>query len=137
MQKLLGQGVYRHPPNTPALKRGLHFMARPKKQPSEKRTAQIPPIRVTDAELIRLKEKAEIASVSLSDFVRQIVLTGRVKVPRGKISAELLAELNSIGVNLNQIAYKLNAGGKIPSNFDDVQYQLFRVLEQVARSYDA
>ncbi len=85
-------------------------MARPLKEPHERRSAKLPPIRVTEAELADLQLQAERAGLSLTELVRQRATGGRVTPRRGLADAQLLSELNRIGVNLNQIARTLNRG---------------------------
>ena len=86
-------------------------MARPKKQPHERRSAKLLPIRLTEAELADLHLQAERAGLSLTELVRQRATSGKVTPKRGLADAQLLSELNRVGVNLNQIAHAMNAGG--------------------------
>ena len=109
-------------------------MARPKKDPAERRVAHLPAVRVTQAELAALSLQASHAGLSLSDFIRQRALSGKVTPKRGLADAQLLSELNSIGVNLNQIARQLNRGrDRDPHHLDHVLGLLVSVLEGVGR----
>ena len=46
---------------------------------------------------------------SFSEFARELILNGKVKISRvKKVDPALLYELNRIGNNLNQIAHKVN-----------------------------
>ena len=111
-------------------------MARPKKHAHEKRTAQLPPVRVTDVEWALASEAASSAGLSLSDYIRQRATTDGVTVRLGLKDAQLLSELNRCGVNLNQIARHLNFGdAKIDRDISLVLSELYRVLESVGRSY--
>jgi len=111
-------------------------MARPTKAPHEKRTAAFPPVRVTDAELYALHEQAEAVRLSPSEFIRQRVLSGRITPPRAPSQASLIAELNRIGVNLNQIARQVNRGrAHDPHHLDHVLHELTQTLQKAARSY--
>lgn len=111
-------------------------MARPTKAPEEKRTAKFPPVRVTEAELYQLQEQADAARLSVSEFIRQRVLSGRITPPRTRSQESLLTELNRIGVNLNQIARQLNRGrAHDPHHLDHVLHQLTTTLEKTARSH--
>lgn len=110
-------------------------MARPKKQPHERRSAKLPPIRLTEAELADLHLQAEQAGLSLTELVRQRATSGKATPKRGLADAQLLSELNRVGVNLNQIARALNRGGdRDPHHLDHVLGQLVAVLEQVGRN---
>ncbi len=85
-------------------------MARPKHHPHEQRNARLPAPRVTEAELAVVELQADRAGLSSTELVRQCVLSAKVKPRRGLADAQLLSELNRIGVNLNQIAHALNCG---------------------------
>ena len=109
-------------------------MARPKKEPAERRSAKLPPIRLTEAELANLHLQADRAGLSVTELVRQRVTSGKVTPKRGLADAALLSELNRIGVNLNQIAHVLNRGGdRDPHHLDHVLGKLALTLEDVAR----
>lgn len=85
-------------------------MARPAKHEDEKRTEQLPPVRVTSAEFLHVKSQAEKAGMSVTNFVRELALHGKVTPQKSKLDASFLVELNRIGVNLNQIAHAQNIG---------------------------
>lgn len=109
-------------------------MGRPRKEPLERRSAKLPPVRITDAELAALTLQAASAGVSLTEYVRQRALGGEVIRRSGQAEAQLLSELNRIGVNLNQIARTLNSGqGRDPHHLDHVLGRLVSTLEQIAR----
>ena len=109
-------------------------MARPKKQPHERRSAKLPPIRLTEAELADLHIQADLAGLSVTELVRQRATSGKVTPKRGLVDAQLLSEINRIGVNLNQIAHVLNRGDdRDPHHLDHVLGKLVSVLEQIGR----
>ena len=109
-------------------------MGRPRKEPLERRSAKLPPIRVTEAELATLALQAASYGATLTDFIRQRALTGEAIRRRGAAEAQLLSELNRIGVNLNQIARSLNSGqGRDPHHLDHVLGHLISTLEHIAR----
>jgi mobilization protein NikA len=108
-------------------------MARPKKAESEKRSANFPPVRVTEAELIHVQDQAEMAGLSVSDYLRQRALSGKVTPRRTSGEASLLVELNRVGVNLNQIARALNGGrDEDPHHIGFVLHELHGVMEKLA-----
>jgi len=84
-------------------------MARPKLAPDERRDAQIPPLRVTGAELHFIEEQAAAAGLSLSDYARRLLLGQTVAPARSATDDRLLLEINRVGVLLNQIARALNS----------------------------
>ena len=79
-------------------------------QPHERRTARLPAVRLTDAELDHVTEQATNAQLSLTDYVRTLALTEEVTPRRTKLESSVLVELNKIGVNLNQVAHAANIG---------------------------
>lgn len=85
-------------------------MARPTKHKHEKRTAQLPPIRVTEAEFIYVQRQAYSADMTLTHYLRSLALTGEVIHRSTKLEESFLVELNRIGVNINQVATIFNAG---------------------------
>lgn len=112
-------------------------MGRPTKQEHERRTASLPPVRVTAAEMVFVQVQAEAAGLSVSDYVRQRAL-GAPVAPRRAVNADrLLVELNRAGVNLNQIARHLNAGGAASAELAHVLDRLYGVLEKVGRAHGA
>jgi hypothetical protein len=56
------------------------------------------------------------AGLTLSDFVRAILVDGRLKVTQEvrTFDADLYDELRRIGVNLNQAVYKFHSTGDAP-----------------------
>ncbi|QQA45109.1 plasmid mobilization protein [Pelagovum pacificum] len=82
-------------------------MARPKKDPTERRTEQVN-IRLSPAELSLLQQKADAGGLSLTAFVRAAAERKPVRVAATSDDFELRQELRRIGVNLNQIAKALN-----------------------------
>lgn len=71
----------------------------------EKRTKRIE-ISVTQAEFDALQERK--TKPRLAEWIRETALGERVKTPTPKADPQLLYELNRVGVNLNQIARRLN-----------------------------
>ena len=117
---------------TPTRKRG-----RPRKAEGEKRTATLPPLRLTPDELGYIEEQAAMAGMPVSTYARE-ALTKRVVKPRhSKADAALLTELNRSGVNLHQIAKHLNFGNGIPNDIQVVLDEYRAVLAAVGRAYDA
>jgi len=110
-------------------------MARPQKDKLEARSAHLPAVRLTQAELAQVAELAAGAGLTVSEFARQRLFAGRT-VPRpARSEAQLLSELNRCGVNLNQIARALNSGAGLPTSADSTLATFRSVLERVARNY--
>lgn len=72
------------------------------------------PVRFADDEYEQLKVKAYNARVSLTEFIRRAALRRQVvePPPPPQLNWKLYEELNSIGVNLNQIAKAVNRAVK-------------------------
>lgn len=83
-------------------------MARPRKDPTDKRTAQLA-VRLSPVEVAHLQEKAAQAQTNVTAFVRAAALGKPVTVRQAASDFETRQELRRIGVNLNQIAKALNA----------------------------
>ena len=94
----------------------VHQMARPLINEDKKKSASLPSIRLTQQERNLIDDKAATAGLSVTEFVRVLALTERVKPRKTKLDASLLVELNNVGVelsrhgnNLNQVAHALNS----------------------------
>lgn len=106
---------------------------RPKKAPGEQRSERLPGVTLTPAERHYVELMAERAGLSVMEFCRRAVLAQRVPVRRREAgNAALLAELNRVGVNLNQIAHGVNAGRGLPFDMPDVLAELRAVLDKLA-----
>lgn len=87
-------------------------MARPKISDSKLLNKHLPPVRCTEEEMEIIKRRAKLANLTLSQFVRQTVLDGKVTVvkPSSKLEKnfELVNQLKRIGNNVNQISKNMN-----------------------------
>ena len=81
-------------------------MARLKKEEDMKRTAHLPRTRCTPYERGVIEDRAAQAGLSLSDYMRQMALSGHVIVREPMADIKLIMELNACGVNLNQLTRK-------------------------------
>ncbi|MCP4184875.1 MAG: MobC family plasmid mobilization relaxosome protein, partial [Hyphomicrobiales bacterium] len=59
------------------------------------------------------------------------IFGSRIAPKRGTIDQALLVELNRVGVNLNQIAHKVNAGRSLPPDFPDVLAEVRAAVRKV------
>lgn len=75
---------------------------------------QILTLRLTMDELVAVHEAARRSGQSLSDFIRERILKAR-KPPKPRVTLlagldpELWVQVRKVGVNLNQIAHRLNS----------------------------
>jgi hypothetical protein len=114
-------------------------MARPTKQLHEKRS-DVLRARVTIAEKAFVAEQAANAGLDVTEFVRRRCLGYQVapaiQSPH-RVNFALVSELNSIGVNLNQIARNLHSDRPLRINAEDVLGELQRVMAQVVLPHDS
>ena len=107
-------------------------MARPKKAPDELRTERLSGVRLTAAELHHVEAMAAAAGVGVAEFSRRAILGQRILARRSDVNERTLAELNRIGVNLNQIAHAGNSGRGLPdmtaAALDELRTVLAKVL---------
>lgn len=112
-------------------------MARPRKDPADALTEQLPPVRVSRADRAKIEAKAAKAGLPVSSYLRRVAVTGKVTVTNqldgAKTDAQTLAELNRSGLNLNQIAHHLNKGGDVPAAFEQVLHLHYQIIEQLSR----
>jgi hypothetical protein len=93
-------------------------MGRPRVEDQNKRIVQVN-IRLTEEEHKTVTQHAQASGLSPANWMRRKVFTG--KFPPIKLSpleASMYNELRSIGVNLNQIARKVNQGESQEPHFD-------------------
>ena len=110
-------------------------MPRPKKTDTERRT-HLAQFRLTAGEALTAKMNAAAAGVSPGEYYRRRTLGLTVTPPASRADAQLLAEINRIGVNVNQLAFAWNAGREFKGDWEAVRDELARVLDKVASRYD-
>lgn len=87
-------------------------------------------IRVSDEELKQLEDKATSQRTSTAKYCRDALLYEKVHKANIKEQTELLNQLNKIGVNLNQIAHRINKGELfIVEEFQDI-LKAFKALKK-------
>lgn len=106
-------------------------MARPPLQPEERKDEVLPAVRVTASERAFVEEQAANAGLSLSEYQRLRLLKKKVAPRRVSADQKLLVELNRVGVNLNQIAHKVNSGRSLPPDFPDVLAEVRAAVQKV------
>lgn len=84
-----------------------------KQQPrqTKRNKVRVVSARFTDIEYQAVEKRRKDAGVSLSRFVRSVVLTGKVVQRISKADADILRKLAGEANNINQLAHKANAGG--------------------------
>lgn len=79
-----------------------------------------------------LVKKADSFGMTISDYVRSLIVWGRAK-EKSKLTDEqfqaLLNEMNHIGVNINQIARRINEARQASrDDFDTLEFQYEQLL---------
>ncbi|MFD2574662.1 plasmid mobilization relaxosome protein MobC [Spirosoma soli] len=99
--------------------------------PSQTKRDQQMTVCLTKLEKLAIQRRAQKAGLNLSDYGRQMVLTGKAQV---RLSAEENATLNQVaklGNNLNQLAHKANADG-----IRSIAFEAQRLLRQLSDLLD-
>ena len=107
-------------------------MARPSLPAHERRDDLLPNVRVTVAERTEVERRAEAAGLPLSEFCRRAIFGQRVRPAMPAADAAALAELNRVGVNLNQIAHAMNAGRDLPASLEMAIAEVRQAVAKVA-----
>jgi Bacterial mobilisation protein (MobC) len=107
-------------------------MARPRKAPEEKREDRLNP-RLTTAERVEIEQHAAILGISPSEFMRSRSLSYRLPVALAlqRHIAALAVALLRIGINLNQIAYRMNKGGGAPPQLLALIARIEAILDDI------
>jgi hypothetical protein len=108
-------------PSEPVKKKG----GRP---PSTTKRDQQITVLLTKLEKLALRKRAEKAGLNLSDYGRQMVLTGKAQVRLTPEENATLNEVARLGNNLNQIAHKANADG-----IRSIAFEASRLLHQLSQ----
>ena len=97
---------------------------------NRKRNVQII-VRVTEDERALIEEKMkQIPTINLSTYARKMLIDGYIiLLEMSEIKAHT-AQLQKIGVNINQIAKRINETGRI---YDNDMDELKRIMEEVWR----
>jgi mobilization protein NikA len=94
---------------------GATIMARPKKQPDERKSVPMS-IRFSTSERMRIEQYARDAGLgSASEYVRRQALHGKLVIRQSQsLDPAIFDQLRRLGVNLNQLARIANTEGEIP-----------------------
>lgn len=73
-------------------------------------------VRLDDVEYAKFMALWNQSGLKKEPFLRQLVMTGYVRAKPSEAYYKLIAEINKIGVNINQIAKIANSDGHITSD---------------------
>lgn len=86
---------------------------------------------LTQLEKLVVSRRAQKAGLNLSDYGRQMILTGQAQIRLTPQENETLNQVARLGNNLNQIAYKANAEG-----IRSIAFEAQRLLHQISQLLD-
>ena len=105
-------------------------MGRPRVNDSDKRQVQVN-IRLTVDENSKVIEFASACGLSPANWIRTKIFTGKFPIVKmSSIDSSTYLELKKIGVNLNQVTHKINAG-EFPREYLDQQLELANLLKKI------
>lgn len=108
-------------------------MGRPKAVEEKKRVVQVN-IRLTTKENEELTTYAAGSGISPANWIRYKIFSGQnPPVKTSPLHASIYQELKKIGVNVNQIAHKVNQG-EAPSGFREAHNVLVDLLDKVCKA---
>ena len=84
-------------------------------------------IRLSEKEYAHLKEQADLASLKIEPFLRNLISGVKMKPRPQEEWAELIRQISAVGNNINQIAHRANIHG-----LTDKQ-TLFNVQQELAK----
>ena len=96
--------------------------------PSAQKRAKKINLYVSTLEELAIKKRAERAGLNLSDYCRQIVLSGQAQARLTAQENETLNQVARLGSNLNQIAHKAHADG-----IRSIALEANRLLQQLSQ----
>jgi Bacterial mobilisation protein (MobC) len=113
-------------------------MSRPKKDIDHQRQHRLVSVRVTAEELERFTARVRMAGLSPTEYLRKAALNGRVNVPRtAKADPALIAAINRIGVNLNQMTRTANGTGRVPPELSQLCGKIDAIVTKAVESEGA
>ena len=106
-------------------------MARPLKETHEKNSCVLPPVRCTGDERQDILTKAQSLGLSLSEYIRQMALNGKVVIKQSKYDVDLIDQIRRIGINLNQQTKRLNGTGEVSPELKQCWSKLNGLLDDI------
>lgn len=99
--------------------------------PSETKRDQQITVCLTKLEKLAIQKRAQKAGLNLSDYGRQMVLTGKAQVRLTPEENAILNQVAKLGNNLNQLAHKAHADG-----IRSIAFEASRLLGQLNQLLD-
>ena len=93
-------------------------------------------IRLNDIESEKLEMLSQKSKLSKSDIIRKLILENEIKEKPGIEFYHAMNELSKIGINLNQIAAKINTTNEIDKDYYKEQVTEMRnITKQIKEKY--
>lgn len=105
-------------------------MGRPRVNDKDKRLVQVN-IRLTTDENNKVKQFASASGLNPANWIRIKIFTGKFPaVKMSSLDSSVYLEIKKIGVNLNQVTHKINAG-EFPKEYLARQLELAELLKKI------
>ncbi len=92
-------------------------------------------IRVSENELVRIKERAAASGMNISGYMRKCAVDGKIILYETKNVFDLKTALKAIGKNVNQIAAVVNSTGSVyAKDIEDLKISM-RKAENMLNNY--
>ena len=103
-----------------------------------KRKYRLPAVKVNTGEYFATIEKAKLAGVTLTDFIRQSVFSGEVTAKVTPEQMSLIRNLAGMGNNVNQLARQANASGydSDATMFHDQGVEIANIIDKFKSTKD-
>ena len=93
-------------------------------------------VRLNDIEYAKLLDDIDKSGENISDYIRKLIIGKEIKEKPDHDFLKILNQLSKIGVNINQIAHKVNGLGE----FDKERYEqesktLHQMVKELKRRY--
>ena len=89
-------------------------------------------IRVSAEEMSAIKHRAEAANMSISSFLRELALNGKIILYDTENIYRFNQLMRSIGTNINQIAMVVNSEKKVfKGDIDSLRREIEKISEEV------
>ena len=111
---------------------------RPRMEEGVKRKYRLPAVKVNTGEYFATIEKAKLAGVTLTDFIRQSVFSGEVTAKVTPEQMSLIRNLAGMGNNVNQLARQANASGydSDATMFHDQGVEIANIIDKFKSTKD-
>ncbi|MBI1355889.1 MAG: hypothetical protein GC160_16235 [Acidobacteria bacterium] len=111
-------------------------MTSPRKEEAARRTRRLI-VRITDEEQTRIRDGARDAGLPVSEYVRRLVVDGRIVIRRESAYGVSVAhQLRHIGVNINQQMAIAHLNGELPRDLTRLWAKLETLLDRMIRVTD-